>query len=82
MECIDQGRHGSLECYRMEMHREVWEGVRSAESIPDHDDREASVAPDETSGPSSRNPDAIAEDSSPYLTAKLLAPLKELVSNR
>ena len=82
LECIDQGRHGSLEWYRMAMHREVWEGVRSAESIPDHDDREASVAPDETSGPSSWNPDTIAEDSSPYLTAKLLAPLKELVSNR
>ena len=73
LECIDQGRYGSLECYRMEMRREVWEGIRSAESIPEHDDRETSPVP---------TPDAIGEGSSPYLTAKLLAPLKELVSNR
>ena len=73
LECIDQGRHGAVECYRMEMRREVWEGVRSAESIPEQDDRETSPV---------RNPDVIGEGSSPYLTAKLLAPLKELVSNR
>ena len=34
-EYIDQVRYGSLECYRMEMRRAVWEGVRSAESIPE-----------------------------------------------
>ena len=73
LECIDQGRHGSLECYRMEMRREFWEDIRSTESIPEHDDRETSPVP---------NPDVIREGSSPYLTAKLLAPLKELVSNR
>ena len=33
LEYIDQRRYGSLECYRMEIHREVWEGVRAAESI-------------------------------------------------
>ena len=73
LECIDQRRYGSLECYRMEMRREGWEGVRSAESLPERDDHETSLVP---------NPDAIGEESSPYLTAKLLAPLKELVSNR
>ena len=73
LECIDQGVYRNLECYRMEMHREVWESVRSAESIPEQDDRET---------PTAQNPDAIEEGSSPYLTAKLLAPLKELVSNR
>ena len=73
LECIDQGHYGSVECYRMEMRREVWEDVRSAESIPERDDHETPVA---------RNPDAIGEGSSPYLTAKLLAPLKQLVSNR
>ena len=73
LECIDQRRYGSLECYRMEMRREVWEGVRSAESLPERDEHETSPVP---------NPDAIGEESSPYLTAKLLAPLKELVSNR
>ena len=73
LECIDQGRYGSLECYRMEMRREVWESIRSAESIPEHDDHETPVTWD---------PDTIGEGSSSYLTAKLLAPLKELVSNR
>ena len=73
LEYIDQGRYGSLECYRMEIQREVWEGVRAAESISEHDDRETSPV---------RDPDAIGERSDPYLTAKLLAPLKELVSNR
>ena len=73
LECIDQRRYGSLECYRMEMRREVWEGVRSAESLPERDDHETSLVP---------HPDAIGEEPSPYLTAKLLAPLKELVSNR
>ena len=73
LECVDQGSYRNLECYHMEIRREVWEGVRSAESIQEHDDREA---------PAARNPDTIEETSSPYLTAKLLAPLKELVSNR
>ena len=73
LECIDQGPYGSLECYHMEMRREVWESAKSTESIPEHDEREA---------PSVRNPDAIGEGSGPYLTAKLLAPLKDLVSNR
>ena len=82
LEYVDQGRYGGLECYRMEMHREEWEGVRSAESISEHDDHKAPVGPDEASGLRSLNPDAIGEGSSPYLTAKLLAPLKELVSNR
>ncbi len=82
LECTDQGRYGSLESYRMEMRREVWEGIRSAESIIERDDHEASGAPDETSGLGGLNPDAIGEGSSPHLTAKLLAPLKELVSNR
>jgi RimJ/RimL family protein N-acetyltransferase len=82
LECIDQGRYGSLECYRMEMRREVWEVIKSAEPISEHDDHETPVAPDEASGLRSWNPDAIEEESSPYLTAKLLAPLKELVSNR
>lgn len=72
LEFIDQGRYESLECYRMEIRREVWEGVRSAESISEHGDREAL----------SVRTDAIGEGASPYLTAKLLAPLKELVSNR
>ena len=82
LEYIDQGRYGSLECYRMEMRREVWEGVGSADSMPDHNAPETEVAPDEISGLTSLNPDAIGEGSSSYLTAKLLAPLKELVSNR
>ncbi len=82
LECIDQGRYGSLECYRMEMRREVWEVIKSAEPIPEHDDRETPPAPDEASGLRSWNPDAVGEGSTPYLTAKLLAPLKELVSNR
>jgi ribosomal protein S18 acetylase RimI-like enzyme len=82
LECIDQGRYGSLECYRMEMRREVWEVIKSAEPIPEHDDRETPPAPDEASGLRSLNPDAVGEGSTPYLTAKLLAPLKELVSNR
>lgn len=73
LECVDQGRYGNLECYRMEMRRGAWEGVRSAESIPEQDGRETLPA---------RNPDTIGEGSRPYLTAKLLAPLKELVSNR
>ena len=82
LECIDQQRYGNLESYRMEIRREVWEVIKSAESIPEHDDHETPVAPDEASGLRSWNPDAIGEESSPYLTAKLLAPLKELVSNR
>ena len=82
LEYIDQGQYGSLECYRMGMHRKGWEGVRSAESIPEHDNHETPVAPDEASELRSLNPDAIGKGSSPYLTAKLLAPLKELVSNR
>ncbi len=82
LEYIDQGRYGNLESYRMEMRREVWEGIQSAESIPERDDHEAQVDPDETSGLTTLNPDASGEKSSPYLTAKLLAPLKELVSNR
>ena len=82
LEYIDQGRYGGLECYRMETRREVWEGVGSAESIPERDDPETQVAPDDISGLTSLNPDAIEEGSSSYLTAKLLAPLKELVSNR
>ena len=73
LECIDQGRRGSLECYRMEIRREVWEGIRSTEPIPEHGDHEILGI---------RNPDVIGEGSKPYLTAKLLAPLKELVSNR
>ena len=73
LECTDQERHGSLECYRMEIRRDVWEGIRAAELISDYDDHETSPVP---------NSDAIGEGSSPYLTAKLLAPLKELVSNR
>ncbi len=68
LECVDQGRYGNLECYRMEMRREVWESVRPAESIPEHDARETPVAD--------------GKESSPYLTEKLLAPLKELISNR
>ena len=71
LECIDQRRYGSLECYRMEMRRDVWESIRSVELISEYD--ETSPVP---------NPDTVGEGSSPYLTAKLLAPLKELVSNR
>ena len=82
LECIDQGRYGNLECYRMGMHREGWEGVESTESILEHDDREAPVAPNEASGLRGWDPDAVGDESSPYLTAKLLAPLKALVSNR
>lgn len=82
LEYIDQGRYGSLECYRMEMRRESWGGITSAELIPEDDDDKPPIAPDEASGLRSLNPDAIEEGSSPYLTAKLLAPLKELVSNR
>lgn len=73
LECVDQGRYGNLECYRMEIHREVWGNAKSAELIPERDDRETSV------GWSS---DTIENGTSSYLTAKLLAPLKELVSNR
>ena len=73
LEYIDQGRYGGLECYHMEMQREVWEGVKSAESIVENDD-------DET--PEAWDPDAIGDESNPYLTAKLLAPLKELVPHR
>ena len=73
LEYIDQGHYGSLECYRMEMRREIWDDARSIESTPEHDNRET---------PPAQNPDPIGEGSSPYLTAKLLAPLKELVSNR
>ena len=73
LECVDQGTYRNSECYLMETRREVWEGVRSAESIPEPDDREA---------PAVWNPDTTEEGSSPYLTAKLLSPLKELVSNR
>ncbi len=73
LECIDQGHYGNLESYRMEMRREVWKDTRSAGAIPEHDDRET---------PPTRNLDAVGERSSPYLTAKLLAPLKELVSDR
>ena len=82
LECIDQRRYGNLESYRMEIRREVWEVIKSADPISEHDDHETPVAPDEASGLRSWNPDAIEEESSPYLTAKLLAPLKELVSNR
>ena len=73
LECIDQRRYGKLECYHMEMRREVWEGIKSDESIIEGDDRET---------PEAWDPDVIGEESSPYLTAKLLAPLKELVSER
>ena len=73
LEYIDQGRYGNLECYHMEMQREVWEGVKSAESILANDDSET---------PEAWDPDAIGDESNPYLTAKLLAPLKELVPNR
>ena len=82
LEYIDQGRYGSLECYRMEMRRESWEGITSVESIPEDDDGETPITPDAASGRRGLNPDAIGEGPSPYLTAKLLAPLKELVSNR
>ena len=82
LEFVDQARYGSVECYRMEMRREVWEGVRSAGLMQERDDRETPVASDEASGLRGWNPDAVGEESSPYLTAKLLAPLKELVSNR
>ena len=82
LECIDQQRYGNLESYHMEIRREVWEVIKSAEPISEHDDHETPVAPDEASGLRSWNPDAIEEESSSYLTAKLLAPLKELVSNR
>ena len=82
LECVDQGRYRSLECYRMEICREAWEGVSFAELIPEHDDHETPVAPDEAPGLRSWSPDAIGEESNPYLTAKLLAPLKELVSDR
>ena len=82
LEYIDQGRYGSLEYYRMAMRRESWGGITSVESIPEDDDDKPPIAPDEASGRRSLNPDAIGEGSSPYLTAKLLAPLKELVSNR
>ena len=68
LECVDQRSYRNLECYRMETHREVWEGVGS----PEHGDRET---------PTAWEPDTVGEESSPYLTAKLLAPLKELVSN-
>ena len=73
LECIDQGAYRNLECYRMEMRRGVWEDVRSANSIPEQDDRET---------PAAQNPNTIEERSSPHLTAKLLAPLKEIVSSR
>ena len=82
LEYIDQGRYGSLECYRMEMRRESWEGITSVELIPEDNDGETPIAPDEASGRRGLNPDAIGEGANPYLTAKLLAPLKELVSNR
>lgn len=82
LEYIDQGRYGGLECYRMEMRRETWEGITSVEPIPEDDDGETPITPDAASGRRGLNPDAIGEGSSPYLTAKLLAPLKELVSNR
>ena len=73
LECIDQERYGNLESYRMEMRRDVWEGGRFTESPPEHGDREALT---------DWNTDTVGEEASPYLTAKLLAPLKELVSNR
>lgn len=73
LEYIDQGRYGGLECYHMEMQREVWEGVKSAESILENDDHET---------PEAWDPDAIGDESNPYLTTKLLAPLKELVPHR
>ena len=73
LECIDQRRYGNSECYHMEIRREVWEGVRSDESIIERDDRET---------PEAWDPDAIGGESGPHLTAKLLAPLKELVSDR
>lgn len=82
LEYIDQGRYGSLECYRMEMRRESWGDITSVELLPAGDDDKPPIAPDEASGQRSLNSDAIGEGSSPYLTAKLLAPLKELVSNR
>jgi ribosomal protein S18 acetylase RimI-like enzyme len=69
LEYIDQGHYGNLECYRMEMRREVWEGAIA----PEHDD---------LGTPEIWDPEAIGEGSSPYLTAKLLAPLKAIVSNR
>lgn len=73
LEYIDQGRYGGLECYHMEMQREVWEGVKSAESILENDGHET---------PEAWDPDALGDESNPYLTAKLLAPLKELVPHR
>jgi ribosomal protein S18 acetylase RimI-like enzyme len=69
LEYIDQGHYGNLECYRMEMRREVWEGAIASE----HDD---------LGTPEIWDPEAIGEEPSPYLTAKLLAPLKAIVSNR
>ena len=66
LEYIDQEYYMNWERYRMEMRREVWEGVDSpsTEFIQEPEDG------------------ATSAKSSPYLTAKLLAPLKELVSNR
>ncbi len=65
LECVDQGYYQNVECYRMEIRREVWESAASVESASGQGDRE---------GPEG-NPN-------PYLTAKLLAPLEELVSDR
>ena len=73
LECADQGRNRNLEWYRMEMRREVWEVIKSAELIQERSHRET---------PAAWSPDAIGESSSSYLTAKLLSPLKELVSDR
>jgi hypothetical protein len=50
----------------MEVRREVWEGVDSP-STEFTQESKGSIA---------------SAESQPYLTAKLLAPLKELVSNR
>ncbi|MCZ6677734.1 MAG: GNAT family N-acetyltransferase [Candidatus Poribacteria bacterium] len=66
LQCIDWEYSMRSERYRMEMGREVWEG--------------ATAPPAEFT---SRQPEhgVSTEASNPYLTAKLLAPLKELVSD-
>ena len=65
LQCIDREHYTDLERYRMEIRREVWEGT-DAPSTGFIQEHEDSAA---------------SAESSPYLTAKLLAPLKELVSN-
>ena len=67
MECVDQGRYGSLECYRMEMRRESWGGITSAELIPEDDDDETPIAPDEASGLRSLNLMQLGRDQVPIL---------------